>query len=695
MKKERPALLLPAWMVLVLGVYSGLTQTKERDLSLKYREWLKLVSYIILPQEKEVFFKLTNDRDRDIFIESFWKQRDPTPGTPQNEFKEEHLKRFQYANTVLSRGTPREGWMTDMGRIHILLGPPVSIERFEATPGIYPCQVWYYYGDVAKKLPSHFALVFYQRGGAGEYKLYNPASDGPASLLIDTRGIDLTDYEKVYHRIRELAPTLAGVSISLIPGQYPYGYQPSPQNNIILANILESATGNVSPSYATHFLRYKGIVSTEYLTNYVESTAETALLYDSNLGIAFVHFAIVPKSMSVDYFSPRDQYYCHFRIDVSLRKDEEILYQYGKDFPFYFSPDRVETIKNNGICIQDSFPVIEGKYSLTVLLQNTVGKEFSLLEKEIEVGEANGEPKIVTPVVGYKLEGQSASTYAPFKTRDKALFLDPSRMIAGKEEVAFLCSLLNVSPELWEQGEIRLAIKGLHEKEGRPKTRSIPLARYPFTKIMQLDFSIPASELLPDYYEGTFELKNGKGETLDQSSSSFIVSPQEFLPHPVTLSKALPLSNASLYFYALAFQYGRAGNTPKAEAFFEKGFQANPEEKQGLVEYTNFLLKNKNYDRALELIERVRDDESFRFDYHLIKGKALEGQGKFKEAIASLLEGNKIYNSDTRLLNSLGFCYYRTGQKKDALEVLRASLRLNPDQREIRELIQRIEEELK
>ncbi|MDP2915097.1 MAG: GWxTD domain-containing protein, partial [Candidatus Aminicenantes bacterium] len=195
---------------------------KEKDLPQKYQDWLKLVSYIILPAEREVFRQLTMDRDRDIFIESFWKQRDPTPDTPQNEFKDEQNRRFNYANQFYKRGTPREGWMTDMGRIYIILGPANSIERFEGVAGIHPCQVWYYYGEPGKRLPTYFGLVFYQRGGSGEFKLYNPASDGPVSLLIDTEGFDLTTAESAYFKIKELAPTLAGVSISLVPGQYPY-----------------------------------------------------------------------------------------------------------------------------------------------------------------------------------------------------------------------------------------------------------------------------------------------------------------------------------------------------------------------------------------------------------------------------------------------------------------------------------------
>ncbi|HJX60273.1 MAG TPA: GWxTD domain-containing protein, partial [Thermodesulfobacteriota bacterium] len=121
-------------------------KAKVEDLSGVHKEFLKLTSYIMLPQEKEVFLTLRDDWERDIFMEAFWKQRDPTPGTPDNEFKAEHVQRFDHANKHFSRGAIREGWMTDMGRIHIILGPPASIERFEMTMGLYPTQVWYYYG---------------------------------------------------------------------------------------------------------------------------------------------------------------------------------------------------------------------------------------------------------------------------------------------------------------------------------------------------------------------------------------------------------------------------------------------------------------------------------------------------------------------------------------------------------------------
>jgi len=686
--KKTSSLFVAIFLVLSLTLPAKI---KEKDLPQKYRDWLKLVSYIILPREKDVFMELTSDRDRDLFIQSFWKQRDPTPGTPQNEFKDEHIKRFLYANNYFRRGTPREGWMTDMGRIYIILGPPASIERFEGVAGIYPAQVWYYYGDKRKGLPTYFAIVFYQREGSGEFKLYNPTSDGPESLIIDKRGLDTTDFPQMYEKLKELAPTLANVAISLIPGEYPYNYQPSPQTNIILAKILESPKKDINPSYATHFLEYKGIVSTEYLTNYVQSEAEIAWSYDPIQQIHFFHFSIVPKKISVDYFEPKDQYYCNFKLNVSLRKGKEIIFQYGKDFPFYFSPDNLNNVKGNGIAIQDSFPIIEGEYELNILLQNSVGKEFTVFEKRVVIPETSSQPKIVGPVLGYDLQDYKSPMQTPFKFMDKKLLVDPKNTFSVADKAALFFSLINLTEDLWREGKVKIEIKGLKKNNPSQKSFIIELKNYTFNPILNVNSSFLAKDLSPDYYDMKLTLVDGAGQILDEKGTNFIVSPQSPIPHPVILTKTFPLTNNFLYYYSLAYQYDKAKKYAEAEKNYIRAFELNPKYLEGLVEYAKFLLKINKVDRALSLIENIKNNEKLKFDYYLIRGVALMKKGKYGKAIANLLEGNKIYNSDTRLLNSLGFCYFKSGQKSKALDVLKASLRLNPEQTEIKDIIKKIE----
>jgi GWxTD domain-containing protein len=93
------------------------------ELSKTYKKWLNEdVVWIITDQERAAFKQLSNDEERDNFIEAFWQRRDPTPDTEENEYKEEHYRRIAYANEHFAAGIP--GWKTDRGRIYIMYGPP-------------------------------------------------------------------------------------------------------------------------------------------------------------------------------------------------------------------------------------------------------------------------------------------------------------------------------------------------------------------------------------------------------------------------------------------------------------------------------------------------------------------------------------------------------------------------------------------
>ena len=669
-------------------------QVREKDLPPPYRDWLNVVSYIILPVEKDVFMRLLTDRERDIFIESFLKQRDPTPGTPQNEYKEEHLRRFRYANQYFGRDTAREGWMTDRGRFYIILGPPTSIERFDSVPGIFPCQVWYYHGDKAKGLPAYFGLVFYQRGGGGEYRLYNPAADGPAALLVDTQKIDETNGRQIYEKIKELAPTLAGVALSIIPDELPSFYAPSPRNAILLAQIIESPKKDIRPTYATHFLTYRGVVSTEYLTNYIESAAIAEVIQDRALGLNFLHLSISPRKVSLDYYQPKDQYYCNFKLSVSLRRGETVVFQYSKDYPFYVPPDRVENVQANGISVLDLFPIAEGKFSLTVLLQNAVGKEFSTFERDVEIPGGEGPARLTAPVLGYGTQDASGAN-APFRVLGRQVLTDPNGTLGLKDEVAFGLNLIRVPRALWADGSLEVVAQGGLTK-GRPiKVLTIKLSDHPYGPSMTFLESSPARNFPPDYYELSFTLRDGKGDVVDKAAAPFVVSSSDTVPHPVTIVRTLPAASNFLYFYGLAIQYDKTGDPARAEAALRKAYDMKPDYLEGVVQFADFLVRAGKPDEALRICEPLGQAEKYRFDYFLIRGRALMGKGDYGPAIASFLEGNRIYNSDTRLLNGLGSCYYATGRKKDALEVLTISLRLNPDQADIKALAAKIEKELR
>jgi GWxTD domain-containing protein len=99
----------------------------RQELKGAYKTWLNQdVVWIITDEEAKAFKTLSNDEERDAFIEQFWLRRNPNPDSPENEFREEHYRRIAYANEHFAAGKP--GWKTDRGHIYIAYGKPDSID---------------------------------------------------------------------------------------------------------------------------------------------------------------------------------------------------------------------------------------------------------------------------------------------------------------------------------------------------------------------------------------------------------------------------------------------------------------------------------------------------------------------------------------------------------------------------------------
>ena len=147
---------LLAGCAIVCAALSAQTKTHKNTIESAYGKWLDVdVAYIITADERKAFTRLGTDDEREQFVEQFWRQRDPTPDTEENEYKEEHYRRIAYANEHFASGIP--GWKTDRGRIYIIHGAPDEIESHPAGGAYqrppeegggsittYPFEVWRY-----------------------------------------------------------------------------------------------------------------------------------------------------------------------------------------------------------------------------------------------------------------------------------------------------------------------------------------------------------------------------------------------------------------------------------------------------------------------------------------------------------------------------------------------------------------------
>src|SRR5580692_571252 len=177
----------------------------KQELSKTYKKWLdEDVRWIITDEERAAFKQLSNDEERDNFIEAFWQRRDPTPDTEENEFKEEHYRRIAYANEHFAAGVP--GWKTDRGRVYIVYGKPDEtdshpsggtyerpMEEGGGETSTFPCETWRY--RYIEGIGQEVIMEFVDTCMCGEYHMTIDRSEKDALLYTPNAGLTL--YEQM------------------------------------------------------------------------------------------------------------------------------------------------------------------------------------------------------------------------------------------------------------------------------------------------------------------------------------------------------------------------------------------------------------------------------------------------------------------------------------------------------------------
>ena len=114
-------------ILLILAFVPALvTAAGAPDWKTPNKDWAKgPVRWIMTPEEEKEFKALKTDEERAAFAKTFWEKRDPTPGTPDNEYETIFWQRVEQADKNY-KDQIREGSATDIGRVFILFGPPAG-----------------------------------------------------------------------------------------------------------------------------------------------------------------------------------------------------------------------------------------------------------------------------------------------------------------------------------------------------------------------------------------------------------------------------------------------------------------------------------------------------------------------------------------------------------------------------------------
>jgi GWxTD domain-containing protein len=653
----------------------------EGELPPRFKKWLEQeVCYIITPLEKKVFLQLQTDRERDLFMEAFWKQRDPTYGTPENEFREEHYRRINYANHQFGRGVPKPGWETDRGRIYIILGEPRGIDRHSGGTQVHNTEVWFYQDLTQYGLPAGFNLVFFQKDGVGDYILYSPSADGPQALLTSYFG-DQGNPVQAFYKLREIDPNLAKVSLSLIPGESTAFGRPSLASDILIQNIHAVPQKELKDRYAQMFLDYKDKVEVEYSANFIESDSSIKILQNPP-GVYFVHFVAELMKFSVQQY--QDKYSTHLTVNGNVSdSDGKTVYQYDGSISAELDGDQLKSISYKPFAIYDMFPLIAGSYKFSLIIKNDVSKEFTTVEKEIIIPNDDSALNMSSLVLGYKMYQTSseAQNLKAFKLGSFQILHQPKNIFRAQDTLFLAFQIRGLSSDLRQKGELKYDFF----KDDEPfLSSSRKISQYEGGLNFIHEFSL--QEFPPGYYRLQVGLWDGEQEILSEDEN-FVISPVSMIPRPWIHTKTLPPPDHPIYSFLLGKQLFSKGEFHKAQAKLEEAFHKKPDSLDFALNLAQVYSVLGKHLQAKQVLMPFSDVSEVPYQLYYLLAKSHQVLGEFDQAISVYNKALSHYGINSNLLNSIGECYYQLGIWDEALAAWEKSLEISGSQPDVEEKV--------
>lgn len=205
--------------------------------------------YLLTRDEQKQWKAVATDEQAKAFIDLFWARRDPSPGTPANEFRDSILQRMTVADSLFSTAKLR-GAATDRGKVYVVMGPQTGIKRggpqggsvvrapdsvirqstglnAQSVQGVAPSEIWQYERSKST-LPLEQPMVqiaFIDQYASNEWKMERMVG---------------TDYATVFDRIARAY--IAEPDLTAAPA-YAAGASYTPAPTAVTTTAVSAAAG--------------------------------------------------------------------------------------------------------------------------------------------------------------------------------------------------------------------------------------------------------------------------------------------------------------------------------------------------------------------------------------------------------------------------------------------------------------------
>lgn len=581
------------FMLLALLLTTGfhLPAAKKKN---PWKQWLLEVDLIITSAERSVIKLLKTEEERQRFMESFWKARDPSPRTPVNEFRVEYQQRVYYAKSYL------KGIRSDRGRIHILLGPPTEKTNFTGSHNLVECELWSYEGVDKPGLFPYMALVFFRRHNVGDYQLYHPGIHKPTDLMGPQYYDKIRNNLQAFQEIKMNSSQLARASLSIIPSEGdPRTGMTMNSSNFALNRIYTLPEREIEAAYVRNFLSPTGTVEVSHSTNEIRGYGYITLTF--NKGLPFVHFALMPDRLVMKQVN-KDRYSADIDLHINIEDGSgTIIYQNRRAIDLKVDTARKRMIDKRRIVFRDFAPVIPGEHLVVITFINKTTGEFFTHRQTVTVtanSKEDGDTGSIHAVTGYKLREMAIDSFMPFMSGDFLVLTDPRFTFNQKEALEGILSADippgSPIPELRLENihhptiGVAVQLLGVNPPKGRDRCQLFKF-RQPLTGVK----------------DGTYRLtaKTSGGEWQPVIPKLFILPYHIDVSHPFAMEKPAPTAAVYNFRFILGRQYLARRETDLAIREFSE-IPARFLNGEALPVIAKAYYQQENYSRVVELLER-------------------------------------------------------------------------------------------
>ncbi|HEY3456340.1 MAG TPA: GWxTD domain-containing protein [Bryobacteraceae bacterium] len=357
----------------------------EKELAGPWKKWMNEdVAYIITDEEKQAFKRLATDEERQQFVEQFWLRRDPTPDTEENEYKEEHYRRIEYANDHYASGIP--GWKTDRGMIYIKYGPADEVEShpsggsyqrpYEQGGGqtsTYPFEDWRY--RYIEGVGTNVIIEFVDTTMTGEYKISLDPEEKDALLYVPGAGLTLAEQMGMADKTQRFSRT-DGTHLGT-------GNQPLPESMNEFTRLEQYA--NLMKAPAIKFKDLDAVVTSNIRYNTLPMQVRTDFIRVTDATV-YANIAVQFKNSDLNYATKdkisKATVNLYGRITTLTRRS---VNWFEDTVSSQIPAEMLQQAMSGSQIYSKRIPLAPGTYRLNIVAKDTVGNTMNTYEQALVV----------------------------------------------------------------------------------------------------------------------------------------------------------------------------------------------------------------------------------------------------------------------------------------------------------------------